>query len=227
MNAVCTKFFSVTLLLFAIYANKYFIKPIFKPNKEKTVYNIKSSYLRTISFGYRRLFSDILWIKTLLESDLDHYKSKDLNSWMFLRFKNIITLDPHFYYPYLFGSVYLSIVKDDISGASYILERGLKKYPLDYNINYFGGFHYYFEAKDYEKANHVYDHMIKVFPKKVPQSIKNLRVKSLQKINQNALALSLLLENYNQLTVDQSPILKKKLKEKITNLRKKIQNSSK
>ncbi|MCR9205176.1 MAG: hypothetical protein NXH75_11395, partial [Halobacteriovoraceae bacterium] len=75
-----------------------------------------------------------------------------LNSWMFLRLKLITTLDPYFYVAYLYGGIYLSIVKDDLIGASYIYEKGLEVFPNDYDLNFNAAFHFYYEVGDYPRA---------------------------------------------------------------------------
>jgi hypothetical protein len=100
-----------------------------------------------------------MWIATLLESDLDHYKNKDMNSWMFLRFKTISELEPQFYENYKIGGIYLSIVKDDLAGASYIYEKGLKEYPNDYFLLKNTAFHYEFEVGDRKRSYEIYSRL--------------------------------------------------------------------
>lgn len=87
-----------------------------------------------------------------MESDTDHYKLKDKNNWMYLRFNTIHELDPQFYENYLYGGLFLSIIKDDIEAGADIYEKGLKRYPDDYQLNYNAGFNYYFEMGDFEKG---------------------------------------------------------------------------
>ena len=87
------------------------------------------------SMGQKRVLADLIWIATLLESDVEHYKSDDLNSWMYLRFKTLFELDPSFLTGYRFAGKYLSIVKDDLEGAKEIFEQGLANYPQDYQLN--------------------------------------------------------------------------------------------
>jgi tetratricopeptide (TPR) repeat protein len=127
-------------------------RPVINVTKQSSATNINSNFLRFFSLGNKRLISSIFWIQTLLESDEEKYKFKDKNSWMFLRFKTISELDPKFYENYLYGGLFLSIIKDDLSGAADIYESGLKVYPNDYQLNYNAGFNYYFEMGDFEKG---------------------------------------------------------------------------
>lgn len=87
-----------------------------------------------------------------MESDQEKYRGKDFADWMYLRFLTISVLDPQFYENYLYGGMYLSVVKDDLAGAAEIFERGLKLYPGDYSLLYYAGFNYYFEMGDYKKG---------------------------------------------------------------------------
>lgn len=143
---------AVSLLFMAGTLHKKTQKPPIIVEKQDSAININKDLLLILSLGNKRLLSDLLWIQTLLESDEEHYKKKDLNSWMFLRFLNISILDPLFYENYLYGGLYLSIAKDDVNGAAVIFERGLTHYPDDFKLNLYAGFNYYFEQGDYAKG---------------------------------------------------------------------------
>lgn len=121
-------------------------------SKQDSTFNLKNNYWNYVNYGQKRLLSSLYWIATILESDHEHYKQKDLNSWMFLRFKTISELEPMFYQNYKFSGIYLSIVKDDLEGASYMYDKGLSFYPDDYYLLSNAAFHYRFEVKDQEKA---------------------------------------------------------------------------
>ncbi|MFP5385493.1 MAG: tetratricopeptide repeat protein [Bacteriovoracia bacterium] len=136
----------------ALFIHKKFERPKIVVSKQDSAVNLSRGFLHIASLGNKRLFSSFIWVQTLLESDLEKYKGKDLNSWMYLRFKTIASLDPRFYENYLFGGMFLSIVKDDLEGAADIFESGLKYYPRDYKLNYNAGFNYYFEMGDFEKG---------------------------------------------------------------------------
>lgn len=144
----------------------YFLSvKIEKPNlfitKQQSSFNLDNRFWNNFHLGQKRLISSLYWVATILESDHDHYKGKDLNSWMFLRFNTISILEPNFYENYAFGGPYLSIVKDDINGASIIYDKGLSSFPDDYKLLRDAGFHYYFEATDYVKAKIIYERLAK------------------------------------------------------------------
>tara|TARA_B100001971_G_scaffold209115_1_gene232097 strand:+ start:1123 stop:1932 length:810 start_codon:yes stop_codon:yes gene_type:complete len=139
------------------FLNKQISKPPIKIEKQVSAINFHDSFYRLLFAGYKRMVADLLWIATLLESDLSHYKRKDLNNWMFLRFKSITDLDPKFLQAYSFGGQYLNIIKDDVEGAAYLFDKGLSYYPNNYSLNFNGGYLYAFELAEYERAVKLYE----------------------------------------------------------------------
>ncbi len=156
-------------------------KPPVEVSKQSSAVNLNENFAQFFNFGHGRLLGAITWVVTLIEGDIEHYNKKDSNSWMFYRFKSISIYDPLFYENYLYGGQYLSIVKDDISGASYIYEKGIEKYSSDFWLNYHAGFHFYFEAKDLDRALKSYNAIenmedaVKRFPN-LPTILAKLRV---------------------------------------------------
>ncbi len=119
---------------------------------QQSTINIDDQILRILDMGLHRAIASFLWTETLLRSDIDHYKGKEFNNWMFLRLKTITSLDPYFYQAYLNGGVYLSIVKDDDLGAEYIYDRGLNYYSEKYYLGLNAAFHYLFELDKVQKS---------------------------------------------------------------------------
>ncbi len=113
--------------------------------------NLNSS-IHYINGGLSRFISAILWVRTLMDSDLERNFSPTNNSWMFYRFFTISMLDPKFLENYQLGGIYLSIVKDDLVGAETIFLKGLKYYPDDYLLNYNAAFLYFSELNSPSKA---------------------------------------------------------------------------
>lgn len=148
-------------------------KPPIVISKQEATWNLNNQMLRRFNLGYKRLASSFLWISTILESDIDHYKKRDLNSWMFLRFNSISELEPRFYENYAFGGPYLSIVKDDLSGAGIIYDKGLKEFPEDYYLLKDAGFHYHFEVGDYAKSYKIFS-KLKQNPRTNPMIVSSL-----------------------------------------------------
>jgi hypothetical protein len=126
-------------------------KPPIVISKQDSAINFNAG-IQYLNLDLKRMIASMLWVATLIEGDVEHYKKRDLNSWMFHRFKLILHLDPYFKEGYQYGAQYLSIVKDDILGATYIYEKGLEKYPDDFFLNYQAAIHFFNEAGEVAKA---------------------------------------------------------------------------
>lgn len=149
---VLISFVAITLFILAGFINIKTNRPVLELSKQDTAVNINKNLLIFISAGNKRLFTDLLWVQTLIESDIEHYKKRDLNNWLFLRFITIATLDERFYENYLFGGQFLAIVKDDLEGADKLYDKGLLVFPNDYKLNYGSGFLNYYEIGNAQKG---------------------------------------------------------------------------
>jgi hypothetical protein len=169
MSAIQNKFLLFTSFLFLFFAfsvSNLISKPTIVISKQSAAWNLDNEKLQKYHFGFKRLQTSLLWISTIIESDIDHYKKKDLNSWMFLRFKTLSLLEPKFYEVYSFGGVYLSVVKDDMDGASYIFDKGLEIYPTDFKLLRDASYHFYLESKNYTRAFELSQIIKKHYPEK-------------------------------------------------------------
>lgn len=154
-------FFMFVLLSTLFVMNWRVIRPAIKLTTQEQKITIDKNIIDIISAGNRRFVSSIYWIETLMDSDLIHYQKNDLGNWMFNRFDTITSLDPEFYEAYIFGGIYLSIVKDDEKGAKIIYEKGLKQFPDDLELLYNAGFNDYFELDNVEDALQKFDKIAK------------------------------------------------------------------
>ncbi len=100
-------FLCLILGYFSHYIDRLLIKPKIKVSQQASALNLNNKLINLFNLGQGRLLSSSLWIKTLMDSDLEHYKKDDLNSWMHLRFKTIAEIDPQFYENYIYGGQYL------------------------------------------------------------------------------------------------------------------------
>jgi tetratricopeptide (TPR) repeat protein len=207
INSLLITFASVFFLL-SIYLNHITEPPTIEVSKQDSALNIKNTYLKLFALGNKRLITNILWIQTLLESDLEHYSKRDLNSWMYLRFSAIADLEPNFYQNYYYGGLFLGIVKDDLEGAIDIYERGLKIFPQDYKLRYNAGFTYYFEMGDLKKG---YYHLRQVLDHPDAPSFLKFIINKLKFENDRDFESAISLLEFN-LSLTKDPVLVKKLK---------------
>jgi tetratricopeptide (TPR) repeat protein len=154
-------------------------RPILEISKQKSAINFNTSFLQIMSLGNKRLIADYLWVQSLLEADLEHYEGKDLNNWLYLRFKTIVDLDPKFLEAYRYGGEYLSVIKDDPLGAKELLDIGLINYPNDYQLNWISGFNYYYELGDTQAAHNAFTKILyhPSAPPNLPTIVAKLKMK--------------------------------------------------
>lgn len=165
VRSIVIPLISLSCFSIALIFNQKVSYPIIQISKQDEAFNFKSETLSILSVGFKRLISDIMWIQTLMDSDLEHYKKKDLNSWLYLRFSTIAYLDPKFYENYYYGGQYLMVVKDDSIGAEDLFLKGLKVFPTDVDLNWQMGFLYGIERKEPQSALPFFD-AIKFNPKR-------------------------------------------------------------
>lgn len=201
-------FGSLFFLTIAGSLNNSFQKPRFKVSKQDSAVNLTSGFLRFGFAGHKRLVADILWMATLLESDLSHYRGKDFNSWMFLRFFSISELDPLFEGNYVFGGRYLSIIKDDVAGANKLLEKGLGFYPKNRSLVEMKAFNHTFELGDYQEGLRLYERLADLPnpPKYLPSLLAKLKRQQGLELTETIKTLSGLLEGIED---KESPLAKK------------------
>lgn len=222
LKSICFKhlptiIFTIVSLVLLNLINGIYRKPNINISQEIRSYTFNKNFLDTFSLGNRRLVSSFLWTKTLIESDIEHVNDK--KSWMYYRFDTISHLDPFFYENYLFGGIYLSIIKDDLTGAADIYEKGLLHYPTDYRLLYNAAFNYYFEMGNKEKAlekynlllHHPYAKNFKILPRLIATISNDSEDKEL--------GFQLLLESY--LKMDEG-ILKERTHQSLYALRSEI-----
>ncbi len=192
--------------------------PVIQISKEEFNANFDQDLINIFSIGQKRLLSNTLWIHTMLEGDIE--KVQDGNSWMYHRFKLISTLEPLFYENYVYGGVYLSIIKDDVEGAADIYELGLKSYKNDFWLNYNSAFNDYFELQKKESALIKYkvalqSPLAKVYAKHLPSLVSRIQAETggLEE------AYMLLLSHYNNTPEGN---LKSKLRENLYGLKAEI-----
>lgn len=121
-------------------------------SNQQRVINFNPVLFSSFSLGYKRMLSSFYWIMAMIQSDIDRPRDKGNHTWMYYRFLLISHLDPYFYHNYSDGGLYLSVVKDDVTGAKKLIEKGLNIYKKDLWLNYFGAFNDFFELNDPQSA---------------------------------------------------------------------------
>lgn len=102
--------------------------------------------LRALSLGHEEVLSDFYWVKAVLYEGTEGIE-KDYG--YFSSLLDLVTaLDPHFQYPYIFGSVILSIVANDAEASDRLLLQGFTFHKDHWRFPFGLGYNAYFHHQD-------------------------------------------------------------------------------
>jgi tetratricopeptide (TPR) repeat protein len=157
-------------------------------------------------FGYNEPFADSLWIRILQNPEqcemhlapeggprtgVGHVA--DCNKgWVYHMLDATTEIAPRFKAPAQYGPLFLSVLVDDIEGATLYFEKVLKLYPNDWELNYQAATHYMREVGDLKRAAELYSAAAQ---NGAPKWIYALSANLYKKTGQ-ALAGKILLENF-------------------------------
>lgn len=107
-------------------------------------------------FGYNEVIADMMWVRSLQDFDYCENKVDEINcvgnSWVYRMINTIVTLSPHFREAYASGALALTVMVNDIEGASKIFDKAVAAFPNDWTILYRAAYQALIEEKDNEKA---------------------------------------------------------------------------
>lgn len=107
-------------------------------------------------FGFRHAFADSLWVRSLQDFDYcEHEKARHLcqgRGWLFQTLDLVTDLDPKFRMAYSAGGMALTIIVNDMEGASRLFDKGVRQFPKDWVLLYKAAYQALQEEKNPEKA---------------------------------------------------------------------------
>ena len=133
-----------------------------------------SRIIRMIIPHMAQMASDMYWIKTVLyfgrtsgelggggppvgreiwqsaKSDSPEHTPREIPSYRLLSdmLNTVVTLDPYFSYPYIFGGLFLSLGGGLVDDAIELLKRGRPLFPEDWRFPFYLGYNYFFFKYD-------------------------------------------------------------------------------
>lgn len=109
------------------------------------------NFLKAMSLGHEEMLADFYWVKAVLYEGGEMAEDRNYNYFASL-IDLVTTLDPHFQYPYLFGSVILSVVAQDYEGSDKILMKGYTLHNDSWRFPFGLGYNAFFYHGDARKA---------------------------------------------------------------------------
>lgn len=116
---------------------------------------LSAESLGLMSFGYSRIFSNLLWLRFLQATPLEKVPKGEI-SWMYYDLDTLTTIDPDFYPAFEHAGIYLSVVTEDEKGARALLEKGVGLHPNRWRLRAYLAYHYQFEIDEPDLAKDQY-----------------------------------------------------------------------
>lgn len=113
-------------------------------------------YIEYFTFGYNQVVADGLWIRAIQDFDFcDQEIAKQVckgQGWLYHMLDTITTLAPDNRIVFLTGPVELSVIVNDMEGASKLFDKAVLHFPDDWTILYRASYHANFEEHNKKKA---------------------------------------------------------------------------
>lgn len=195
-------------------------------------------HAKFFALGYHETAADILWIRVIQDFDVCEQTKAELapvplpaflggkataphqarcsEGWVYRMLDTVTELAPGFKTAYTDGGTMLSILVDDSNGAYKILKKGTERFPDDWELHYFLGYHTLYHLHDSKKAA---EHVLTAAKLGAPDWTFALAGRLYSKAGQGELGLSVL---QSALARDPEGPLAPRLKERIAEIQREM-----
>jgi hypothetical protein len=126
--------------------------------------------MKYFTFGYNDVLADLYWLRLIQNMEhcgqpkhnkylapdgrrMGRNRTPECNmGWSYQMLDYITDIAPENYTPHLYGPMNLSVIVDDIAGATALFDKSLKNFPKDWMIAFNTGYHYMVELEDLATA---------------------------------------------------------------------------
>lgn len=154
------KYFGLLALIFCSMGLIYLTSQMKAQDEEIKQLIAPPPQIERYSAGLKHQIADLFWIRSLQDFDYCEVKlAQNLckgNSWLSKMLLAAVTLDPDYEVVYERGSLALTVLVSDYSGASELLDRGVARFPKNWRLLYTAAYHASFEEKNFVKAAELY-----------------------------------------------------------------------
>lgn len=166
--------------------------------------------MNLFSLGYSQILADSFWIRIIQDFDFcenrpkgvyDPRKFKCEKGWVFQMISSVIELDPLFRQAHLYGALMLTVIVNDIEGASAIFDKATARFPTDWEILYAASYQAMVEEKNLPKASRLLN---EAGQHGAPVWTRSLAARLQQKAGQLELAKAILESAVNNATDEHS-----------------------
>ena len=203
----------------------------------RPIYFAPPQAIKHFSFGFAEVYGDILWLRLIQDMDFcssekgkpiykEGFKYQCQEGWSYKMTDALTELTPRFFSPYITASSIMSVIMGDKIGAKKIYDKGVKRFPHNWNLLFHAGYHYIWELKDEDRGTEL---LLQSARNGGPKWLYSLAAKKYRAHGKLLLARETLQEFLKKDTTGKyQKIIKKKLKEVEKELRNlKLKTSSK
>lgn len=145
------------LALIFFVAQMFFTAPI---DLKRTDYIAPPLELKYLNAGFNVSVADSFYLRAIQDFDFCSQPLNDTeckgNSWLFHILNLVVELDNKFLEAFYYGSLALTVIISDYSGASVILDKAVANFGKNWTILYTAAYHAFFHEKDKLKASRLY-----------------------------------------------------------------------
>lgn len=164
----------MALIIVTSFTATYFLKKSDVLNSavevKKIAYALPSE-IRYFSLGYKEVIADSLWLRFLQDYGTCEQKMAPVGAprvgighiadcdkgWAYHVLDSVLECAPKWRLPAAIGPILLSVVVDDINGASLLFKKAVKNFPNDWVVLFRAGYHFLYETDEHLLAAQYYD----------------------------------------------------------------------
>jgi hypothetical protein len=138
-------------------AQALFTHPV---GQQRTVYVAPPLEIKYLTFGYSSQLADTFWLRAIQDTEYCEQMISEKTcvgkSWLYNVINLTVELDPNFAEAYYYGGLSLTVLIEDIPGATDIFDKGTAKFKHEWPLLYAAAYHALFEQKNPLKASKLY-----------------------------------------------------------------------
>lgn len=137
----------------------------------RKTYYAPPATIKRFTFGFKEVTADSFWIRVLQDIDqceqnfaqkgtlrLDKDRVHNCNKgWVYHILDIVFECAPRWRVPAAIGPLLLSVIVDDIEGASLLFKKAVKNFPNDWPILFRAGYHFLYETHETILAAQLFD----------------------------------------------------------------------
>jgi len=164
---------------------------------KQVVHKAPPQHLKELAFGFPDMIADMLWLQYLQDADYCGPQKTCEMGWAYQMLLSIHDLAPKFRIPMAVGPMNLTILSDDIKGASALYDLAVQSFPNDWPILYRAAYHYIYDVNEPSKAA---EYLERAATNGAPEWLNSLAARLYQKDGKTELAIKTLEEYRKTLT---------------------------